>query len=116
MLFSSVSCIFTVCNQQINMNDKIEITEIHPGLILKQEVLEKRNLTTGQGAIMLDISRLTLSKITNGKGSITPNIALRVEAVFGDQAQGWLDKQRDYDLALERIKFKANPPNIKQYK
>ena len=61
------------------------------------------------------ISRLTLSKIINGHGGITPNIALRIEKVFGGKADFWLRLQRKYDLDKERINFKQNPPELKSY-
>ena len=63
----------------------------------------------------LGISRLTLSKITNGKGSITPNIALRIEKVFGGNADFWLRMQRGFDLIEEKQKFENNPPNLKHF-
>jgi addiction module HigA family antidote len=75
-------------------------TNIHPGIILKEDVLEANNLTIGQGADLLGVSRLTLLKITNGKGAITPNIALRIEKAFGGNADFWLRMQRGYDLIL----------------
>jgi addiction module HigA family antidote len=75
-------------------------TNIHPGIILKEDVLEANNLTIGQGADLLGVSKLTLSKITNGKGAITPNIALRIEKAFGGNADFWLRMQRGYNLIL----------------
>ena len=90
-------------------------THIHPGIILKEDVIETNELTIGKAAELLDVSRLTLSKIANGKASITPNIALRIESVFGGNADFWLRMQRGYDLIEEKIRFKSNPPNIKRF-
>lgn len=58
---------------------------------------------------------MTLSKIANGKGAITPNIALRIEKVFGGQADFWLRMQRGYDLIEEKVKFENNPPKLKHF-
>jgi len=77
--------------------ERAEITNIHPGIILKEDVIDANNLTIGNTATLLDVSRLTISKIANGK-SITPNIALRIEKVFGGNADFWLRMQRGYDL------------------
>lgn len=90
-------------------------TNVHPGIILKEDVIDANNLSIGNTALMLDVSRLTLSKITNGKGSITPNIALRIESVFGGNADFWLRMQRGFDLIEEKQKFKLNPPRVKRY-
>ena len=91
-------------------------TNTHPGIILKEDVIDANNLSIGGAADLLGVSRPTLSKIANAKGSITPNIALRIENVFGGNAELWSRMQRGYDLMKEKIKFEANPPQIKRFK
>jgi len=87
-------------------------TNIHPGIILKEDVIASNQLSIGKAAELLGVSRLTLSKIANGKGSITPNIALRIEKVFGGNADFWLRMQRGYDLIEEKVRFETNPPKL----
>lgn len=70
----------------------------HPGKVLLKEIIEPSGLTIGNAAALLQVSRLTLSKIVNGKGSITPNIALRIERVFGGTPDFWVRMQTGYDL------------------
>jgi len=77
-------------------------TNTHPGIILKEDVIKANGLSIGQTADLLAVSRLTLSKIANGKGAITLNIALRIETVFGGNADFWLRMQRGYDLIKEK--------------
>lgn len=91
-------------------------TNIHPGTILKEDVIKANGLSIGEAADLLAVSRLTLSKIANGKGAITPNIALRIETVFGGNADFWLRMQRGYDLLEEKIKFLKNPPKLTHFK
>ena len=90
-------------------------TNIHPGIILKEDVIKANNLSIGGAADILGVSRLTLSKIANAKGSITPNIALRIEKAFVGNADFWLRMQRGYDLMEEKIKFEINPPQIRKF-
>lgn len=90
-------------------------TNIHPGIILKEDLIDANDLTIGHAAELLDVSRLTLSKIANGKVAITPNIALRIEKVFGGNADFWLRMQRGYDLMEEKIRLKKNPPNVRRF-
>jgi len=90
-------------------------TNLHPGIILKEDIIDANGLSIGKAADLLAVSRLTLSKIANGKGAITPNIALRIEQAFGGNADFWLRMQRGYDLIEEKIKFQKNPPNIKRF-
>lgn len=90
-------------------------TNIHPGIILKEDVFDANNLSISAAADLLGVTRLTLSKIVNEKGSITPNIALRIEEAFGGNADFWLRMQRGYDLLEEKKKFKKNPPKIRKF-
>lgn len=83
---------------------------VHPGEILKEDVIIPAELTITEAASLLDISRLSLSKIVNGRSGITPNVALRIEKVFGGKAEFWLRLQRNYDLETERDFFEKNPP------
>ena len=90
-------------------------TNIHPGIILKEDVIDSNQLSIGRAADLLGVSKLTLSKITNGKGSITPNIALRIEKVFGGNADFWLRMQRGYDLIEEKVRFEINSPKLSHF-
>lgn len=88
---------------------------LHPGEILKVEIIEGRGLTIGKAAELLGITRPTLSNILNGKAAITPNIALRMETVFGGAARFWVRLQSTYDLYVAKKKYLENPPKIKNY-
>lgn len=71
----------------------------HPGEILKELIIESLDLTITDVAQHLDVSRKTLSKVLNARGSITPEMALRLELVFNKpSADHWLRLQSAYDL------------------
>jgi len=71
----------------------------HPGEILKGLVIDPLELTITDVATHLDISRKTLSKVVNCKASITPEMAVRLELVFGKpSADHWLRLQNAFDL------------------
>lgn len=75
----------------------------HPGEILKELVIEPLGLTITEVARHLDVSRKTLSKVLNGRGALTPEMALRLEMVFDKPgAAHWLRLQNAYDLAQAR--------------
>ena len=88
---------------------------IHPGVILLEDVIKPLNLTISEAANLLDVSRLTLSKIVNSKGAITPNIAIRVSLVFGGKADFWLRMQRNYDLRKAEEEFEKKPVTLHKY-
>ncbi len=71
----------------------------HPGEILKALVLDELGLNITEAAEHLNISRKTLSKVINGNGAITPEMALRLEIAFKKPtADHWLRLQNAYDL------------------
>lgn len=71
----------------------------HPGEILKELVITPLDLTITDVAEHLNVSRKTLSKVLNGRGAITPEMALRLELVFKKpSADHWLRLQNAYDL------------------
>ena len=71
----------------------------HPGEILKDLVIESLGLTITDVANHLNVSRKTLSKVLNARGSVTPEMAVRLELAFGKpSADHWLRLQNAYDL------------------
>jgi addiction module HigA family antidote len=75
----------------------------HPGEILKELVIEPMELTITDVSEHLNVSRKTLSKVLNGRGSVTPEMAMRLELAFKKpSADHWLRLQNAYDLWLVR--------------
>ncbi|MBL4583796.1 MAG: HigA family addiction module antidote protein [Pseudomonadales bacterium] len=75
----------------------------HPGEILKELVITPLELTITDASQHLNVSRKTLSKVLNGRGAITPEMALRLELTFGKpSADHWLRLQNAYDLWQSR--------------
>ncbi len=73
----------------------------HPGEILKELIIESLELTITDVAEHLNVSRKTLSKVLNGLGAITPEMAVRLELAFAKpSAEHWLRLQRAYDLSV----------------
>jgi addiction module HigA family antidote len=89
----------------------------HPGEILHRMWLAPLDLSITAAAENLKVSRKTLSEIVNGRTSITPEMAMRLELAFGKSAQSWLGHQNAYDLwrmqervaelGVERVKHAA---------
>lgn len=89
--------------------------KIYPGQILHMELVEGRNLTISKIAELLGTTRANFSNIINGHAAISPNMALRLEKVFGGSANHLLNLQRSYDLAKAKEDFLKNSPNLKRY-
>jgi addiction module HigA family antidote len=70
----------------------------HPGEIIKSLCLEPLGLSVTEAAKALGVSRKTLSAVLNGRGGISPEMAVRLSIAFGTSAESWLNQQTQYDL------------------
>lgn len=75
---------------------------VHPGEILREDVLEELGLPVGEAASRLGVSRVTLSRVLHGHARISPNLAVRLEQAGVGTARAWLAMQSAHDLAAER--------------
>ncbi|MEL0249780.1 MAG: HigA family addiction module antitoxin [Actinomycetota bacterium] len=75
---------------------------VHPGEILREDVIVELDLTVGEVAEALGISRVALSRVLHEHTRVTPNVALRLEAAGIGTARAWLAMQTAYDLAEAR--------------
>lgn len=72
----------------------------HPGEVLREWLPEEMTVT--QAAKELQISRITLSKVLNGKAGVTAGMALRLSAWLGTTPGVWLGMQTQWDLWLAK--------------
>ena len=70
----------------------------HPGGILRRLYLEPLALSVTKLASALKTSRKTISKLVNERGSITPDMALRLSVAFKTTPELWLNMQNNFDL------------------
>jgi addiction module HigA family antidote len=71
----------------------------HPGRIVRQECLEPLGLTVTEGAKVLGVTRQALNNLVNGRSGISAEMAVRLAAAFGSDADFWLRLQAIHDLA-----------------
>ena len=88
----------------------------HPGLTLRDDVLPALGLNVTEAAKQLDVSRVALSRVLNGRAAISPEMALRIEAWLGVERGGearlWLAEQSAYDVWQAMQRFKAAPMHV----
>jgi len=82
---------------------------LHPGLIVKDTLIDQTGLTVTEAAEHLGVSRTTLSRLLNGHSDISSEMALRLANFFQTSIESWINLQAQYDAW--RIKTKA--PKIK---
>ena len=71
---------------------------VHPGQILRDDVLPTLMLSVSEVARQLGVSRQTLHRIMAGTHSITPEMAVRLGKFCGNGPRLWLAMQQAYDL------------------
>ena len=76
------------------------VDPVHPGAILREDVLPALAISKTAVAEALGISRQTLYDILNEKQPVTAEMAVRFGKLFGNGAGFWVNLQRIYDLAL----------------
>jgi antitoxin HigA-1 len=88
----------------------------HPGHTLRDDVLPALGLSVTLAATQLDVSRVTLSRVVNGRAAISPEMALRIEAWLGKERGGdarvWLAQQSAYDVWQVQRQLKASPMRV----
>lgn len=76
---------------------KIRMKPPHPGDFIRTEILAELGLSIAKAAEVLGVRRATLSDLVNGKASLSPEMALRVEKAFGVSMDTLLRMQAWYD-------------------
>ena len=68
---------------------------LHPGRLILV-ALDGESVT--EAARCMGIARCSLSRVINGKASISPDMAYRLGKYFGSSTALWLNMQNQYDI------------------
>ena len=87
-----------------------------PGGLIKDNI-EEYGLSVAEAAEGLGVTRQQLYRVLREECSISPEMAIRLEKVFGGAADFWLKMQMNFDLAQvrsrpEKIKVKPLEPKV----
>jgi len=69
----------------------------HPGKVLREYL---GDIPVSAPAVHLRTTRVTLSRLLNGKSGFSANMALRLAAALGTSPELWMNMQSQYDLWL----------------
>lgn len=70
----------------------------HPGEMLLEEFLKPMGLSQTELAGKMGVSYPRVNELIHAKRGVTPDTALRLEQLFGMEAQFWLNLQLAWDL------------------
>ena len=82
---------------------KNRMRPIHPGEILREELMVPLNLSATALARALNVTPARINDIVRERRGITGDTALRLARYFGTDAQSWLNLQSAYDLRAAEI-------------
>ena len=74
------------------------LPRVHPGELLREDVLPALGKPKAEIARLLGVSRQTLYDILAEKQPITPAMALRIGKLCGNGPDLWINMQRAFDL------------------
>jgi len=75
-----------------------KVPPVHPGELLREDVLPALGMTVSDAARELRISRQTLHRILSGTMAVSPEMAVRLGKFCGNGPGLWLRMQAAYDL------------------
>jgi len=92
---------------------KVGMRPPHPGVFIREEILDELGLSVARAAGALGVRRATLSDLVNGRAALSAEMALRVEKAFGVsidtllRMQAWYDgyvmRQREREIDVKRF-------------
>lgn len=75
---------------------------VHPGEILREDILKPWNMSVNQLAKALAVDAARLNEIVRGRRGITADTALRLSRYLGTTPEFWLNLQKNYELSVAR--------------
>ena len=85
----------------------------HPGNFVRGEIVEPLELSVTAAAAVLGVTRAALSAFLNGRSSLSPEMAVRLEKAFGISMDTLMRMQNSYDIA--RARERAGEIKVERY-
>ncbi len=92
---------------------RVSMTPPHPGAFVRAEIIEPLGLSVTKAAEALGVRRATLSDVLNGKASVSPEMALRLESAFDVRMDLLLKMQVWHDTV--RMRARADTIQVGRY-
>lgn len=71
---------------------------MHPGAVLREDVLPALKMTQTELAERIGVSRLSVSDLIHEKRAMSPEMAVRIAMLLNTSAESWLRMQEAVDL------------------
>ena len=71
---------------------------LHPGIIIKDVLIDHTGLTITEAADHLGVTRTTLSRLLNQHSGISSEMAVRLSKLLNTSVDMWINLQSQYDI------------------
>jgi addiction module HigA family antidote len=92
------------------------LAPVHPGALLRDDILPHVKMSKSGVAEALGISRAQLYAILSEDSPVTAAMALRLGKLFGNGPELWLNMQSNYDIEMLSVKMKKELQGIPHVK
>src|SRR5258708_31481675 len=82
------------------MEKKSGLPPVHPGEIIREDVLPEVGLSVTATARALGVSRQMVHDILAGRKPLSAVMCLKISRLFGSTPEFWIRLQADYDLKM----------------
>lgn len=89
-----------------------KFSPVHPGRILKEELMDPLGITAYRLAKDIGVPAPRIYEIVRGQRAITADTALRLSKYFGTSDRFWMSLQAQYDLELEKDRLASELQKI----
>jgi addiction module HigA family antidote len=89
----------------------------HPSSFVKTEIIDPLNFSVKDAATVLDITRQTLASFLYQQSDLSPDMAIRIDKIFGVSMEPLMQVQNAFDIAKARageIDVETYQPNLEQ--
>jgi addiction module HigA family antidote len=88
---------------RVDLSDVVDpaaapLRPVSPGQVLRTEFLEPLQMSASALARAIGVPRNRVTRIINGKQTVTADTALRLGVYFGTSPEFWLSPQASYNL------------------
>jgi addiction module HigA family antidote len=87
-----------ITTREDEMKSKNGLPPVHPGEIIREDILPEAGLSVTAAAKALGVSRQMVHDILAGRKPLSAVMCLKVSRLFGSTPEFWIRLQAEYDL------------------
>ena len=102
--------------REVIKQEEFIIQPIHPGEILREELLIPQDISPSELATALKVPKEQIKWVCEERADITPDLAARLSLYFDSTVEFWLNLQRSYEEEVAETRIELLKEEIIPYK